>query len=368
MANPKHLKILKKGVEAWNEWREEIKDKPDLGRADLCGADLSYADFRGTNLRGANLSGSKLCEADFCGADLQDAILITSNLSSADLIDTNLAGAGFIVADLSNADLTGADLSGAYLGGAKLIRTNLRGAVLAGAQMVTTILVDLDLSETVGLDQVQHGGPSSIGTDTLYKSRGKIPGVFLRGCGLSDWEITSAKMFDPTLSSDQIADLTFEIAHIKVESPIQINRVFISYARTDSAFVDALEPLLDRKRIRYWRDIHHLKAGRIETQIDLAIHRYPIVLLVLSEGSVESDWVEWEVSKARELEKQEKRDVLCPVALDDAWRTCTWPGPLRRQIEDYNILDFSEWKNDAAMKRQFQKLIDGLGMFYPTAR
>ena len=56
------------------------------------------------------------------------------------------------------------------------------------------------------------------------------------------------------------------------------------------------------------------------------------------------------------------------MALDDAWKTCSWPGPLRRQIEDYNILDFSEWQDEATMARQFQKLVDGLGMFYPKDR
>ncbi len=122
----------------------------------------------------------------------------------------------------------------------------------------------------------------------------------------------------------------------------------------------------DEKRIRYWRDAHDLKAGRLEKQIERAIRHNPIVLLLLSEASVESDWVEWEVSKARELEKKEKRDVLCHVALDDAWKTCSWPGPLRRQIEDYLILDFFEGQDHAARERQFRKLLDGLGMFYPT--
>ena len=88
----------------------------------------------------------------------------------------------------------------------------------------------------------------------------------------------------------------------------------------------------------------------------------PLVLLVLSERSVESDWVEWEVSKARELEKAEKRDVLCPVALDESWKTCDWPGPLRRQVEDYNILDFSK---GSKFDEQFEKLVRGIVEFYP---
>lgn len=59
-----------------------------------------------------------------------------------------------------------------------------------------------------------------------------------------------------------------------------------------------------------------------------------------------------------------KRDVLCPVALDNAWKTSNWPGPLRRQIQDYNVLDFSQWRDADTLKGQFQKLINGLQNFY----
>jgi hypothetical protein len=36
MANPEHLKILERGVDAWNEWRKEHPEiVPDLSEADL---------------------------------------------------------------------------------------------------------------------------------------------------------------------------------------------------------------------------------------------------------------------------------------------------------------------------------------------
>jgi hypothetical protein len=59
---------------------------------------------------------------------------------------------------------------------------------------------------------------------------------------------------------------------------------------------------LVQKGIRIWRDIHDMKAGSIEMQIDLAIRQNPTVLLVLSKHSLNSDWVQHEVRKARELE------------------------------------------------------------------
>ena len=95
-----------------------------------------------------------------------------------------------------------------------------------------------------------------------------------------------------------------------------------------------------------------MKAGKVEKQIDRAIRLNPTLLLVLSEHSVESDWVRWEVEQARRLEKETGQDILCPVALDASWKTCKWPGPLRSQIEDYNVLDFSEWRDDVVLDRQ----------------
>ena len=438
MAIEEHLKILKKGVEEWNEWRSErLGVRPNFRVAYFSGADLRYAklwnsnfsganlsranlnsvdlrnaklrranlssaDLRGANLRAADLRGSNLSGANLSKANLNSAALSHAALSSASLTNADLSLANLIEVDLIRADLSGAKLSGADLSGAKLSNAilsavdlsnanlsgsnlnganlnganfrgaNLRGAKLnsadlSGAVMQSTTLASLDLRQVYRIETVDHFGKSDLATSTLAKSKGQIPEVFLRGCGLQDWEIAAAKLHDPALTSEQVIDLTYEVARIKSESPIQINPIFISYSRMDSDFVEALEPRLDKKRIRYWRDVHDLKAGRLETQIDRAIRQNPIVLLVLSEASTESDWVEWEITKARELERDQERDVLCPIALDDNWKSCRWEGPLRRQVEKYNILDFSKWKNEGAMATAFQKLIDGLGLFYPNA-
>jgi hypothetical protein len=40
---------------------------------------------------------------------------------------------------------------------------------------------------------VRHWGPSTVGIDTLYRSQGNIPEVFLRGVGVPDEMITYIK-------------------------------------------------------------------------------------------------------------------------------------------------------------------------------
>ena len=105
MASPRHLKILKQDVDAWNLWRKRNPEAyPALAKADL---------------REANLSRADLFAADLSNADLRRA-----DLSWADLV-----GADFSQADLSGADLLGADLCGAVLIQANLRGTNLHGAI-----------------------------------------------------------------------------------------------------------------------------------------------------------------------------------------------------------------------------------------------
>ncbi len=215
------------------------------------------------------------------------------------------------------------------------------------------------MRKVVGLATIKHEAPSRIDLATLRLSHGRLPESFLRGYGLSDHEIETSRLYQPDLSEDEITDTLYRVAHLRGRSPIQIHPVFISYSHYDADFVDVLEKKLEKAGIRYWRDIHDLVAGRIESQIDRAMRLNPIVIVVLSEHSVESDWVEWETEKARALEKELGRDVLCPVAIDGAWKTCQWSGPLRSQIQKYYVMDLS-----ARNERQMEKLIDGLRLHY----
>jgi hypothetical protein len=214
------------------------------------------------------------------------------------------------------------------------------------------------------LDRVRHYGPSTIDLDTLRRSKGQIPEVFLKGCGLTDLEIEFSKLHRPDLDNDEITRILYEVHNLRVTQAIQINGIFISYTHADGNFVDRIESLLNGHGIRFWRDLHHATAGPLETQIEKAMRINDTVLLVLSADSVESDWVEHEVKLARKLEKEKRKHILCPVALDDSWATCSWDERLKEQIEKYNVLDFSTWQNPDRLKFQFNKLILGLQSFY----
>jgi hypothetical protein len=287
-----------------------------------------------------------------------------AELGSANLTNTDLGEATLLRANLKSAKLYNANLSDTNLRYANFTEAELRGANFARASVGGTSFNSVDLSSVNGLDNVNHGFPSYVGVDTINKSKGEIPEVFLRGCGLSDWQIEAAKLHQPTLSNEEIINVLYRIHDLRSHQAIQINPLFISYSHMDNLFVDALEHYLNEKGIRFWRDVHQKIAGRLEVQVDRAIRLNPTVLLILSIHSVKSDWVQHEARLARKLEIETGHDVLCPIALDDGWKACDWPERLREQIMEYNILDFSGWDNKDIFWRMFVRLIEGLDLFY----
>ncbi len=392
MANPEHLSTLKKGVPAWNAWRRaRPKIDPDLSGANLMNAKLKGAnlraadmektlfirtDFETADIRDANLAGANMCEANLVGANLHCANLRKADLSKAelrqaDLRDANLTGANLCDADmrwvelkgallrgvdlrganlsdtnlwgidLNGADLTGANLSDAHLGNAVLSNTNLRqvdfsraylhNLNLTEASIGYAVFGDCDLSTVIGLESVQHVGPSVVGVDTIFRSHGNIPESFLRRVGIPEDFIAYMKPL--------------------VARPVQFFSCFISYSTKDQEFADRLYFNLHRKGVSCWFATHDLQAGRkVHEQIDDAIRLYDKLLLILSPHSMNSEWVKTEIAKARKREKEENRRMLFPISLVSFNALEDWEcfdadigKDSAREIREFYIPDFSEW-------------------------
>jgi TIR domain/Pentapeptide repeats (8 copies) len=329
------IKLLTSGEAAiaeWNRRRAAGEATPNLS-----GANLSHANLSGTDLSHADLSDANLSDANLSGAHLHRAQLHRANLNRA-----NLDRAQLNWANLNRANLSGAVLSQAGLMGTNLSEAELSGAGLSYALCAETVFANVDLSQAMDLESVRHIGQSTIGTDTLIRSKGGIPDAFLRGCGLPDVLIN----YLPSLIGSM--------------SPIQFYSCFISYSSKNQDFAERLHADLQGKGVRTWFDREDLKIGaRIRGGINEAIRVHDKLLLVLTEQSLGSDWVEGEVEAALERERREKRTVLFPIQLDDSIQETqvAWASHIRQTRQ---IGDFRGWENHGAYQTGFARLLRDL--------
>jgi uncharacterized protein YjbI with pentapeptide repeats len=317
----------------------------ELRQANLTRANLSGADLREADLTRANLSGADLRQANLSQTVLNMAILVGANLNNAYLIGAVLnranLNAAHLSAVLSGVDLSGAELSGANLSGAVLVGANLGNALLHG-----TIVSNVDLSGCKNLDSIRHFGPSVVDIHTLQRSS-RLPLVFLRGVGLSDTLIE----YLPSL----------------LNQAIQHYSCFISYSSQDDDFARRLHADLQDKGVRCWFAPEDMKIGaKILDTLDEAIRLRDKVLLVLSEASIASDWVEDEVTKAFAEERQRGGTVLFPVRVDDAVFATkeAWASKMR---DNRHIGDFRLWKDHDAYQKALERVLRDLRVEQATA-
>jgi uncharacterized protein YjbI with pentapeptide repeats len=405
MANPEHLKVLRQGVAAWHAWRlrnpEIIPDLSgaklngvtlhgadlhgaNLNRTQLTGAKLDGAKLRGANLSSANFSDSHLSGADlrradlsradlkradlrranFRRADLSGASLTEANLSGANLTEATLSRADLVAANLSGADLTGAQLDWANLSGARLSRANLVRANLSRANLseaslsranlsevsfTANVWANTDLSEVKGLESVRHRGPSCIGIDTFFRSKGKIPEAFLRGAG--------------------VPDVFIQYAASLAGAPLEFYSCFISYSHANNPFACRLHDALQGRGIRCWLDEHHVLPGdSVHAQIDRGIRLWDKILLCCSEASLNNSWcVENEIQIALNKEKQLNKErgqkvlALIPLNLDGYLLSGKWQSGMSTHILTRLAADFTGWEGDnSKFEEQLEKLIKAL--------
>jgi uncharacterized protein YjbI with pentapeptide repeats len=359
MANPKHLEILKKGTDAWNQFHtnrqdrsraarqlsmSRLRENPYLAEAYNYQADLRKADLSGMNLQNVSLVGVDLIGADLSGASLRVADLRWADLSEAQLRKADLRGADLRMANFKRSNLKGADLM--Y---ASLDETDLRESDLTHAILDHTIFSNIDLREVKGLETVTHHGPSTIGIDTVYQSQGKIPEIFLRGAGVPDHFIGYMRSLKG--------------------KTLEYYSCFIAYSSKDQEFANGLYEGLQIGGVRCWFAPHDIQAGKkVHEQIDTAIRLHERLLLILSPSSINSEWVKTEIANAREREAKEGRRILFPIRLNISFEQLQkWEcfdadrgKDSAREVREYYIPDFTNWKDHDQYRSEFQKLLRDL--------
>jgi TIR domain/Pentapeptide repeats (8 copies) len=313
MADQQLLNILKKRVRTWNQWqRRNANTYPDFSLANLEDTQLSFAQLQRANLHGANLSHTILCNANLRRVDLSGADLRYANLSRADLSH----------ADLTDADLSHANLSATNLNGTLFRGTILENANLSHALLQNTAFMNVNLSTVRGIDTVYPLGPSTIGVDTLTRSK-----------NLSESVLRNLKIHENLITS----------LHERGEAPLEYASVFISYASEDFAFVQKLRDALQQEGVWCWFAPDALRGGDFfKERIDQAIKQCDKLLVIFSKSARASTWVRYEVELARQKEKKQNPTVIIPISIDTTFMDDPgWAAFLR---DKRHMRDFREWR------------------------
>lgn len=261
MANEEHLRILRQGAAVWDPWRH---------RNPAVTPDLSNMSWLGLKNR--------------VKVAVEEANIFVMGRT------VDLGGMDLESANLRKADLRGVDLTGA----------NLDHADISFSRMGYTTLAATDLSKVKGLETVAHEGPSTIGIDTVYRSQGNIPEIFLRGSGVGDDFISLIR---------------------SLAGSIQFYSCFISYSGQNQEFATRIHADLQDNGVRCWFAPNDMQSGKkLHEQIDDAIRMHERLLLILSPDSVNSEWVKTEMAKARKRELKEQKRVLFPIRINISFK------------------------------------------------
>jgi hypothetical protein len=107
------------------------------------------------------------------------------------------------------------------------------------------------------------------------------------------------------------------VASANAPEPVPFPAIeYNSYSSHDQAFAERLHADLRAKNLRCWFAPEDLKIGdRFQDRIEESIRLFDKVMIVLSEASVQSSWVESEVNAAREREAGRNASCFSPSAL-----------------------------------------------------
>jgi TIR domain-containing protein len=125
---------------------------------------------------------------------------------------------------------------------------------------------------------------------------------------------------------------------------------------------------LQNKGVRCRFAPHDIQGGRkLHEQIDQAIRLHERVLLILSPHSMNSEWVKTEIANARKREIQQNKKVFFPLRLVSFETIRDWEcfdadtgKDLAREIREFFIPDFSNWKHHDAYLKAFGRLMKDL--------
>ncbi len=143
---------------------------------------------------------------------------------------------------------------------------------------------------------------------------------------------------------------------------------FISYSHKDEAFVAKLYQALKNKNVDVWFAPARMKAGvKLYEEIERNVRLYDKFLLVISENSINSQWVNAEIRIAFDEEIRSNVRKLMPIRLVDFAALLKWKcfnadlgRDMAAELREYFIPNFRGWRRSNKFERSVEELYGAL--------
>ena len=351
-----HLSMLKKGVKAWNKWRQRnpyiIPQLSGINLLnencrDLSGYNLNYANLVDVVGNSVSLKNASLIEANLEGAKFNDTVferasLIKANLENvelnsvwfmqADLTQANLKDAYLRFADLENANMYMANLSGAEGVRVNLAKAFLKKANLNGIILVNSIFNEANLNEAT-LEKATFNDCSIYGV-SLWGT--KADGIKLNNVYISPETIKA-----PTVSNFELAQTIYlhrnspsltkkfiQLCEMEEEAVKLVNiliKKYCEYSQTHGFRIcsnieqkDSKTPYCEIRETDntylFVRIVHLLQSGFYKKEIN-----EPRTVLTIDNGIVESNLKPEDIEilkgmvKFEEKTQKERVELIAPI-------------------------------------------------------
>jgi len=337
-----HTEILAQGVAHWNKWRADNPFIiPDLTNINLSSQNLSGIDFSNVDLSYANLSQTDLSHSNLFQVECYEA-----DMTNAILVNCSIRGGKF-----HNSILRGATLKSSNLFRVDFVNTILENTDFDGCICATTAFSNVDISASRNLGNIIHKGPSNIDILTIYQSIEKASNRFFIDAGVP-------------------GDFLRKVKDLVIANPIKYYSCFISYSHSDKVFAKRLYSTLSFLGIACWLDEFKIKPGeKIYDAVNTGIHNWDKILLCCSKSSLNSWWVNDELSKAltkeQRLWKERGKETLAIIPIDLDGFLFEWEGALANQLRDRYALSCQNWeKDEQKFKSAVNNLLNALKVYH----
>jgi hypothetical protein len=328
-------------------------------------ADFSSSCFDGAEFELCNGSEAKFIDCTFRRAHLMESAFIGADFFRSTFVDAHLSSVDFGEAFFGNVQLDMTKVIGCQFEQAVFGFGAISRSIFGACNMdEVTVVAPCDIdAETVSLTlrlaptsiregMTERGGPIVDAATGLLRARTLSVARFFVSAGVEREMVRQYSGTDDWSSS----------------IPAKYGSVFISYSSVDHDFATSLHQYLSAQGVGVWFAPHDIRGGRrIEDQLSAAITEHSKLVLVLSESSMQSNWVATELLMALDLERQTGSQKLYPIRVVPFDTVRDWRlfdsdhgKDLAKVVREYYIPDFTEWRNGVQFGIAANRLLQDL--------